>query len=148
MVETGTYRQAPLGPRRITVVAAAIGLSVLLVVAAALEPDTRGHGTHEHLGLPPCAFSVLVGRPCPVCGMTTSWAWLVRGRVAEAFRANVGGAMLAAAAMVAAPWLLLSALRGRWLPWTPNSTALGWAGAAVLAVTLLQWAWRWLTIWR
>ena len=123
-------------------VVVAAGLSVLLAIAAALQPDARGHGTHEQLGLPPCTFSILVGRPCPTCGMTTAWVWLVRGQVAEASRANAGGGLLAAAAMIGVPWLLLSALRGRWLGWTPNSTALAWAAAAVAAVTLLQWGWR------
>jgi hypothetical protein len=74
--------------------------------------------------------------------MTTAWGWLVRGHAADALRANAGGGLLAAAAMIGVPWLLLSALRGRWLAWTPNSTALGWAAAVVLAVALLQWGWR------
>jgi len=145
VVQTGPSRRAPLdGPRRLSLAVAAVGLSVLLVVAAVLRPDERGHGTHERLGLPPCAFWLLVGRPCPACGMTTAWAWLVRGEVAEALRVNAGGAMLGAAAMIAAPWLFASALWGRWLGWTPNAAALVWAGAAVLAVTLLQWGWRWI----
>src|SRR5207302_1856701 len=58
---------------------AAAALVTLLATARMLSPDDRGHGTHEQLGLPPCTFYLTFGRPCPACGMTTSWAWLLRG---------------------------------------------------------------------
>jgi hypothetical protein len=74
--------------------------------------------------------------------MTTAWAWLVRGGVIAAVRANVGGALSAAAALIGVPWLLLSALCGRWIGWTPNGKPLVWAGSALLALTLLQWGCR------
>jgi hypothetical protein len=76
--------------------------------------------------------------------MTTAWVWLVRGGVAAAFRVNAGGALMAVAAVIGAPWLLASALWGRWIGWTPNGKAVVWAGSAVLAVTFLQWGWRWI----
>jgi len=115
------------------------GLLALLAVAAWLEPDRSARGTHRQLGLPPCTFRTLTGRPCPSCGMTTAWAHLLRGEVADALRANVAGALLALVAVVAAPWLLVSAAAGRWVGWSPRSTPL--AGAAVLfvAVVLLDW---------
>ena len=121
---------------------AGLGLLLLLAVAAALQPDSRGHGTHEQLGLPPCTFYVLFGRPCPSCGMTTAWAMLVRGRLAVAFRVNAGGALLGMLACVGAVWLLLSALVGRWLVRRPDSMTATWAAVVVLAVTLAQWGWR------
>ena len=87
----------------------AVGLLGLLAIAAMLKPSPLGHGTHQQLGLPPCTFWVLFGRPCPTCGMTTAWAHLVRGQWVDACRANLGGALLGLLAMVAAPWLLGSA---------------------------------------
>src|SRR5689334_8800203 len=47
--------------------------------------------THTQLGIPPCSFVVLTGKPCPACGMTTSFALLVRGDVAASLRANWAG---------------------------------------------------------
>jgi len=119
-----------------------LGLSALLGVAVWLTPDRHGHGTHQQLGLPPCTFYVLFGRPCPACGMTTSWAWLVRGEVIEACRANVGGTLLAALAIAGVPWLLGSALRGRWLTRRPNDLTLAGLVGGMLLVTLVQWGWR------
>ena len=121
---------------------AAIGLMLLLAAAAALRPDSRGHGTHEQLGLPPCTFLLLFGRPCPSCGMTTAWAWLVRGQVTDAFRVNAGGALLGMLAMVGAVGLMLSALGGRRLAWRPDGMRVTWAAVVVLLVTLVQWGWR------
>jgi hypothetical protein len=74
--------------------------------------------------------------------MTTSWAWLVRGEVIEACRANVGGTLLAALAIAGVPWLLGSALRGRWLTRRPNDLTLAGLVGGMLLVTLVQWGWR------
>lgn len=116
----------------------------MLAVAASLTPDPKGRGTHRQLGLPPCTMLVLFGRPCPSCGMTTAWAWLVRGQLRESLQANAGGTLLAALAVAGAPWLLLSALRGRWIGTRPNGTTLTWIAAVVLLVTMIQWGWRWM----
>ena len=56
----------------------AIGLLLPLGAAVRLQPAREGLGTHQQLGLPPCTFRVLFDRPCPSCGMSTSWAHLVR----------------------------------------------------------------------
>ncbi len=59
---------------RIGAGAAALACLVLLSVAAFLSPTHEGHGTHEQLGLAPCAWVALFDKPCPTCGMTTSFA--------------------------------------------------------------------------
>lgn len=115
---------------------------VPLLLAAVLEPDPRGHGTHEQLGLLPCTFVVLFGFRCPACGMTTSWANFVRMRLGDAVRANLGGTVLALVSVVAVPWLLVSAVRGRWLGRAPTATFLAILAALVAAVTLIDWAVR------
>ena len=70
---------------------------VFLAASAAarvLDPDPRGFGTHEQLGLPPCQMLSLSGVPCPFCGMTTALAHIVRGRVLEAFSTHPAGTIL------------------------------------------------------
>ena len=131
----------PRAPRAV-LAALGAGLLLLLAVAGVLEPDPRGFGTHERLGLPPCTFQQLTGYRCPSCGMTTSWAHLVRGRMTAAFRDNAGGALLGLASVMLAPWLLISGWRGRWLV-RPIDARLGFAAVWLwVAVTLIDWSVR------
>jgi hypothetical protein len=74
--------------------------------------------------------------------MTTSWAHVVRGQFWQAIQANIGGTILAAAAAVIGPWLLISAVRGRWLYGPPNEAVLIWSGLGLIALTLTDWAMR------
>jgi hypothetical protein len=53
-----------------------------------LHADPQGHGTHRQLGLPPCPSALMLGRPCPGCGLTTSWTAFLHGDLATAFRAH------------------------------------------------------------
>jgi len=80
--------------RLIAAVVLAPALSVL-AVAAWLEPDPAGLGTHTTMGLPPCGFKAATGLPCVSCGMTTSFAHAADGSVATAFTVQPLGAMLA-----------------------------------------------------
>jgi len=118
------------------------GLLLLLAVAGVLEPDPRGFGTHQRLGLPPCTFQQFTGHRCPSCGMTTAWAHLVRGRIVAAWGDNAGGALLGLASLWLAPWALISGWRGRWLvrPIEPRLVIVAvWLW---LAVTLIDWGVR------
>lgn len=54
----------------------ALPTGVLLVVARSLDPDPAGMGTHKQLGLGGCAMLTGTGVPCPMCGMTTTFAHL------------------------------------------------------------------------
>lgn len=62
--------------------------ALLLSLATGLEPSEAGHGTHTQLGLSSCSFLAWTGWPCPMCGGTTAFAWMVRGRVVQALHAN------------------------------------------------------------
>jgi hypothetical protein len=134
----------PVG-QRIVLAAVALILLALLVTAATLTPDERGLGTHQQLGLPPCTFYLIFQRPCPACGMTTSWAWLLRGEIGNALAANAGGALLAGLSLMGAAWLLVSALRGRWFGGRPSEWTMAGIAGIVALVTAGQWAWRLLT---
>ena len=54
--------------------------------------------------MPPCNFKTWTGKPCPSCGMTTSFALLIRGDVANSLRANWVGTLLAGFCMVLIPY--------------------------------------------
>jgi hypothetical protein len=106
--------EAPIGRAgRASLLGIAIILIVVFTVALLLNPDPRGFGTHQQLGLPPCTFRFLFGRPCPGCGMTTSFAHFVRGQFAQSVHANPAGAIVASVCLLLIPWCLWSARRGR-----------------------------------
>jgi len=79
---------------RTTAAVALLAVVVILALARLLHPDPRGYGTHEHLFLPPCMFLKITHLPCPFCGMTTGFAHMVRGEVADATRSNPGAPLL------------------------------------------------------
>lgn len=118
-------------------------VSLLLIagfgLALALEPDPRGFGTHQRLGLPPCTFMAIFNLPCPSCGMTTSFANFTRGRFIAAADANVAGLVLASVCFVLIPWCLMSAWSGRlWRVSRPDRAALS-VLITICGVSLLQW---------
>jgi len=113
-------RRRPLGLWvRLALIAMALAWLCVFLVAWKLDPYRDGRvwleETHRQLGLPPCTFKHYTGLPCPSCGMTSSFALLVRGDVWHALQANAVGAGLALFGMVMLPWCLVSAWRGRWL---------------------------------
>ncbi len=71
-----------------------LGWAGVTGVAAYLTPRAEGHGTHTQLGLPPCPSVLILDRPCPGCGLTTSFTHSVHGQIAEAFSANPLGPIL------------------------------------------------------
>lgn len=123
-------------------VSAGCVLAGMLAIGAWLTPDPSGRGTHQQLGLPPCTFSLMVGRPCPSCGMTTSWTYLMHAQPWAALQANIGGVLLALPALLAVPWLLLSAALGRDLTRRPGEMIWLLGTLAIASITLGQWTWR------
>jgi hypothetical protein len=67
---------------------------------------------------------------------------LLRGHVASAFPANAGGALLALAALVCGPWLVVSGVRGRWLIGPPRESVTLAVGLVIVAVTVIDWTMR------
>ena len=90
---SGTWRT------RGTAFAVAATCGAVLGLAAFVEPDARGYGTHERLGLPPCGFLVGTGLPCPTCGMTSSFALMMHAHPLDAVVAQPAGAILCLATL-------------------------------------------------
>src|SRR5436309_15713317 len=64
-------------PVRAALVSVVVMLAAVFATAVWLDPyDSEGQPreleTHCQLGLPPCSFKLMTGKPCPSCGMTTS----------------------------------------------------------------------------
>jgi hypothetical protein len=133
---------------RVILALMAVGFTAVLIIAACLRPyDADGNpysmGTHQQLGLQPCNMVVLTGKPCPACGMTTSFALLVHGDVANSLKANWVGTLFCVGIAVLTPWAAASAYRGRLL-WVRNGEMF----ATILLTTLLVLMMgRWLVIW-
>lgn len=68
-------------------------LAVTGIALFLLRPSAMKHGTHTQLGLPPCPSVILFDRPCPGCGLTTSWTATVHGDLNRAFEANAFGTL-------------------------------------------------------
>jgi hypothetical protein len=84
----------------------------VLLTAVRLHADTRGFGTHQQLGLPPCGFAAATGVPCPGCGLTTSFAHMAHGHFAAAFTAHLMGPplfVLTAVVALYAPYAIVRA---------------------------------------
>ncbi len=90
-------QRVPLLHRAIAA-AVAIGCLSVLVTAVLIRPSDTGMGTHHQLGLAECQFLRTSGLPCPSCGMTTSFAWFVRGNILASLYTQPMGTLLATGA--------------------------------------------------
>ncbi|MCH7688595.1 MAG: DUF2752 domain-containing protein [Planctomycetes bacterium] len=116
-------------------------------VAAGLEPDPRGYGTHQSLGLPPCTIRVMFGLPCPSCGMTTSFSNFIRGQFIGAAQANSAGLLLAVICALQIPWCWVSIYQGRLWRVSRPEVGLVWMLLILCGVSLLQWTLRLFGYW-
>jgi hypothetical protein len=124
-----------------------LGLAVVFGAACWLNPygaDGRALrlGTHQRLGLPPCTFYALTGLPCPSCGMTTSFALLVRGDLGSSLKANAVGTLLALIGIVLVPWSVACLVRGRIL----LVPSIEWLVTRALVVVVTLMVVRWVIV--
>jgi len=139
------FAHQPLGwPIRCSLLVAAAGLAGLLLLARKLEPDPRGFGTHTQLGLRPCAFLTVTGRLCPTCGMTTSFAWLTRGRFDRSWQANPAGCLYALLTVPMMAWLVYSAVANEPVGFRSLSAPLVGSLVAAVALGFASWLIRWI----
>lgn len=99
-------------------------------------------GTHRQLGLYRCTWPTMLGIPCPTCGMTTAFAYFVRGRLIAAFRAQPFGLVLAIATLAVLVLSLREAISGRvwrvnWYRVRPRYVVI-----AIVILTLAGWGYK------
>jgi hypothetical protein len=139
--------ESPAGPRVDRLASLLlVGLAGFFVwILVQVDPDDRGHGTHEQLGMPPCDWPLVHGKPCPTCGVTTAAAHLVQFEPLAAVATQPFGAFLAALGLGVAglaAWSLLRresfVARFAYLPY-------GKVFGGGLLLFLASWAYTWLT---
>jgi uncharacterized protein DUF2752 len=130
----------------------ALGLMAVFFVAVRLNPyhpdgSPMRMEVHRQLNLPPCTFKDTTGLPCPSCGMTTSFALLVRGDVGNSLKANAVGTLLAVFCLFLIPWSLASVLLRRPLFLRSLERAFTVCILVFLGAMLLRWlvvlGWAW-----
>lgn len=119
-----------------------VAIAVVLVLAIVVEPDARGFGTHERLGLPACIPMERWNVPCPGCGVTTSVALAGRGQFWTSIHNQPFGFVTALALPLFGSWAIVTALRGRNLASELSRLRLGWWGIALVAVMVLSWGYK------
>ncbi|MEM6459528.1 MAG: DUF2752 domain-containing protein [Planctomycetota bacterium] len=127
------------GVNRLIGLALALPCLAVLLVAASLDADPAGYGTHTQLGLQPCGFRAATGMPCATCGMTTSFTHAADGRLARAFVTQPAGALLSLV-------LAMLTLVGGWAAWSgmplrPLGAALWRPATVVVGVVVVLSAW-------
>ena len=85
----------------------------LPLLALLTEPDPRGFGTHEQLGLAPCRMMQWTDIPCPGCGVTTSVVLTTQGQPVEAFLSQPFGVLCVLALPLLSVWALVGHFRGQ-----------------------------------
>jgi Protein of unknown function (DUF2752) len=139
------------GPRvarlvRASLLAVGLVLAGIFAVAFWLNPynpdgTPRTMATHTQLGMPPCNFVVMTGKPCPACGMTTSFALLVRGDLSASLRANWAGTLIAVLWALTMVWAVASGLKGRplFVPRGRGELVLTAGVGVVLVLMVARW---------
>lgn len=119
---------------------AAVGLALGMM----LTPDPRGLGTHEALGLPPCAFRYVTGLPCPGCGMTTAVTHAAHGHFIRSFLTQPAGFVLGVALWCTVPIMVYAGWRrlpvAAVVPRAPRHP-WGW-GVVAIPLLLVAWAYK------
>ena len=131
---------------RVGLLVVATGLACVFTAAFWINPyapdgTPRTMATHTQLGMPACNFVVMTSKPCPACGMTTSFALLVRGDVVASLRANWAGTIIAVLWALTLVWALASGIAGRLLliPRGRGEILLTMTVGVVLALMLIRW---------
>jgi hypothetical protein len=129
---------------RMVLVLITVGLVGVFTLAVCLNPydrdgTPRRMGTHMEMGLPQCTFYEWTGKPCPSCGLTTSFALLMHGDVVNSLKANAVGTLFAVFCLVLIPWNLVCVFRGRLY----GIQSLESAATLVLLILLLLMLLRW-----
>lgn len=121
---------------------ALLALIAVIVLGTWVEPDPRGHGTHEQFGMPPCRMLQFTSIPCPGCGVTTSVALAAHGQFAASFWNQPFGLFMALAVPIVAIFALVQHARCRDLGQVLRAMYLRWWMLGIGLVALAGWAWK------
>lgn len=133
-------------PVRVLLALMAVAFTAVFVTAACLRPYDPATGepltmaTHTQLGLAPCNMKELTGKPCPACGMTTSFALLMHGDIGASLRANWVGTLIALFWLVLIPWGTVTVVRGRMWGIRNGELFLAVAVGSLVALMVGRWA--------
>ena len=127
---------------RLLALAISVCSLIVLILAAKLTPSPSGLGTHRALGLEDCQFLQRTGLPCPTCGMTTSFAWLMHGHPFQSFYTQPLGMILGVAAIILFWAALYISITGN--PVHHLLRLIDWRRWLVplLGFGILAWAWK------
>lgn len=120
---------------------AGAAISVLLV-ALSIQPNQRGISTHAQLGLAPCQFEARTGMPCMTCGMTTSFAWFVRGNLLASLYVQPMGTIMALLTVMAVWTGGYVAFTGRPLHRLLFAVPLRYTVVPLILWGIVAWAWK------
>ena len=123
------------------------GLSVAALAGVAvlglwMNPDSRGFGTHEQLGLAPCRSMEWLGFPCPGCGVTTSVSLFWHGELWASFVNQPFGCLLAGSLPLLALGAIVAHFRGRDLYVWLLAARLGRFFIALGSLMLAAWIYK------
>jgi hypothetical protein len=125
-------------------------LVAVFSVAWWLKPfDEEGsiRETYPELMLPTCTFKYVTGLPCPSCGMTHSFVFLIHGDFWSSVRSNAVGTGLAIFCLMVIPWALICVIRGQPTFIVSIELALTKVIVVFLVTMMLRWgivlAWTW-----
>ncbi len=113
----------------------------VLAVAASLRPSPTGLGTHTELHLPPCGFYMVFHKPCPSCGMTTSFAWMMHGHPVKAIKTQPAGVAVFLAGLAA--WFYLPFAWFKRRPFAHIFELKAFLPSTVLLIVIILTVWIW-----
>jgi hypothetical protein len=114
----------------------------VLALAALVQPEEDGTGTHTQLGLRRCSILLTYDLPCPTCGMTTAFAWAARGRWLAAAKAQPAGCVLALACVVLLIRAGIALATGRTVRVNWYRVRPTWVLLALLGLLTAGWAYK------
>jgi len=121
----------------------ALVLAAGLAAGFLLVPSSTGTGTHRILGLPECGMLRATGKPCPTCGVTTSFVLAAHGRLAEAVVNQPFGFALFLLVAGCLAGLVFALATGRsWYPVFVRVNPVVML-LALLGLLLASWAYKW-----
>lgn len=127
---------------RLLALGIALGCLPLLILAAGIQPNPSGVGTHRQLGLQPCQFEFQTGVPCPTCGMTTAFAHFVRGNILASAYVQPLGAIAALAVAITFWTALYIAFTARPAHRLLRLIPTRYYLVPLLSLVVLAWMWK------